>query len=156
VPLEERLHRCLTDGPAALEQRLQQLDREWTVGRFIKVSLAVIIGVGLALTFWVNPYWAVLPALAALCLLQYLFSRHSLLGELFRGFGFRPGCEIEQEKLALRALRGDFKRLPTLHDVEDREAISRLEGEGGPAIEHDEPKSDIHEAVQSVVTATRL
>jgi len=156
MPLEERIHQCLDDGPVALERRLQHLDREWSAGRVTKVTLAIVIGIGLALTFWVSPYWAVLPGLAALCLLQYLFSRQGLLTELYHRIGFRNGCEIEQEKLALRALRGDFKRLPTLHDVEDRDAISRLEGEGGPAVEPEESKSDVYEAVREVVVATRL
>jgi len=156
VPLEQRLKRLLDDGPQAIEERLAQLDREWSAGRVTKLTLAVIIGGGLALTFWVSPFWAVLPALAAVSLLQALFTRDSLLAELFGRVGFRPGCDIEQEKLALRALRGDFKRLPTMHDVEDRDAIARLEGEGGIAPEHDEPKSDVYEAVREVVGATRL
>jgi len=113
----------------------------------------VLIGLGLALALWVHPAWAVLAGLTCLALLQNLVARTSLLGEVVRHIGFRPGSEIERERLALRVLRGDFSRVPTLHDVEDRDAVSRFEDEGGPAVEVPE-KLDPHEAVKQVIEVT--
>jgi len=152
--LESRLKHLIDAGPCAINHRLHQLDREWSVGRMTKVSAAVLVGLGLFLALTVSPYWAILAGLTCLALLQYLVSPTSLLGEAFFRMGFRSGCEIERERLALRLLRGDFSRLPTLHDVEDRNAVSRFEDEGGPAVEPAE-KIDAHEAAKQVIEATQ-
>lgn len=151
--LESRLKHLVDAGPCAIDTRLRQLDREWSVGRATKISAAVLIAIGLGLALWVNPWWAVLSGLTCLALLQYLVAPTSLLGEAMMRMGFRPGAEIERERLALRVLRGDFMGLPTLHDVEDRDAVSRFEDEGGPAVEPPD-KVDAHEAVKQVIEVT--
>src|SRR6478672_8050980 len=138
--LEQRLA-CIADaGPQAIEDRLAQLESEWTAGRVTKAVIGVMIVVGLALAAFVNPWWLILPAVAGFFLLQYLFDRSSWLGKTFHAMGFRHGSEVDQEKMALKVLRGDFRHLPTVHDIENREDISRLEGEGGIAIDPDESK----------------
>jgi hypothetical protein len=152
--LQSRLERLIDAGPWAINRRLDELDREWSVGRVTKVSAAVLIGLGLVLALTVSPWWAILSGLTCLGLLQYLVSPTSLLGEAFHRMGFRSGCEIERERLALRVLRGDFSRLPTLADVEDRDAVSRFEDEGGPAVEP-AAKIEASEAVRQVMRVAR-
>jgi hypothetical protein len=147
---------CLADaGPAAVDDRLAHLDREWNVGRVTKVALAFVILFGTGLTLLFGWGWVLLPLAGGLCLLQYLFSRHSWLGRIVQEMGYRTSSEIEQEKLALKALRGDFRHLPTLHDLEDKDAITRLEGEGGIAVEPDDAKLDSREAAKELVAATQ-
>jgi hypothetical protein len=153
--LEARLRRVLESGPDAFTERICQLDREWTVGRAVKVTTAVLILAGLALGVLVNHWWLVLAAVGGLALMQYLFARWSFVGELFHQFGLRTGGEIDQEKTALKALRGDFQALPTVHQVEDPDAIARLEGEGGIVAEPDESKVAPDVAVKEVIGATR-
>lgn len=154
--LETRLA-CLADaGPQAISDRLAQLDREWSAGRMTKATIGVLIVVGLGLTALAGPWWMILPAVGGFFLLQYLFSRTSWLGATFQEMGFRSGAEIDQEKFALRTLRGDFKHLPTVHEIESKEDISRLEGEGGIAIDPEEAKSDVKEVVKEVLQAARL
>jgi len=153
--LEQRLA-CLADaGPAALQDRLAVIDREWSAGRMTKATLGVTMLVGFALTALLSPYWLILPALGAVFLLQYLFDRTSWLGKLFQAIGYRSGAEIDQEKFALRTLRGDFRSLPTFHDIESADDISRLEGEGGIAIEVEAAKLDPKAAVREVLDAAR-
>jgi hypothetical protein len=153
--LEKRLA-CLADaGPQAISDRLDQLDRVWSAGRMTKVTIGVVIVAGLILTVLVDPWWLILPALAAVILLQYLFARVSWLGALFRVVGFRPGSEIDQEKIALKALRGDFKNLPSVLEIVSRDDLSRLEGEGGIAPDVEETKPDTREVVKQVVVAAR-
>lgn len=153
--LEARLA-CLADaGPQALSDRLDQLDREWSAGRMTKATLGVLIVAGLALTALANPWWLILPAVGGLFLLQYLFSRTSWLGATFQEMGFRSGAEIDQEKFALRTLRGDFKNLPTVHEIESKEDISRLEGEGGIAVDPVEAKPDVRDVVKEVLQAAK-
>jgi hypothetical protein len=102
----------------------------------------------------VDPWFVVIPAIGGLLLTQYVFTRQSLLGKLFRRIGYRDSVEINEERFALKTLRGDFKDLPTVLDIEDREAINRLEGEGGMVVEPDETKVDFREAAQRVADAT--
>jgi hypothetical protein len=150
--LEARLNHLLDAGPTALNARLRQLDSEWSVGRVVKVTAACFIVLGLLLGLLVNPWWGLLACIPCLTLLQHLVARTSILGEIVHLMGFRRGSEIEQERLALRVLRGDFNHLPTVYDVEDRDALSRFEDEGGPAHEHPQAgKVDAHEAVKQVV-----
>ena len=152
--LEQRLA-CLADGgPQAIEGRLSELDREWTAGRVTKAAIGLLIVVGFALTALLNPWWLILPVIGGFFLLQYLFARTSWLGKVFHEMGFRTGSEVDQEKMALKVLRGDFRHLPTILDIESRDDISRLEGEGGIAIDPDESKVDPIDAAKVAVEAT--
>jgi len=153
--LEGRLTSLANGGPHAIGVRLQELDREWSAGRAAKGILAVCILVGTILTLTVNWWWVVLPVVSGLLLLQYMFDDTSVPVQLMRRLGLRTRAEIEQEKLALRALRGDFRTLPTLYDIEDEEDISRLEGEGGIVIEAEERKVDCRMAVKEVLEAAK-
>jgi len=154
--LEETLAWVAEAGHGALEGRLRELDNEWSVGRMVKSTTGVLILGGLALTFFVHPWCAAVVALGGCLLAQSLFARHNWLGDLFHAVGFRTSCEIDHERTALKALRGDFRHLPTMHEIEDRDAISRFEDEGGPAFEPEQPRVAPREAVHEVVEATRL
>lgn len=152
--LECTLRTVIDGGPAAISERLEQLDHEWTTGRATKAAAAVLIVTGLALSL-LSPWCLILPVVGGVMLLQYLFGRRSLTGAFFHSLGLRSGCEIEQEKMALKALRGDFQNLPTLHQVEDVDATARMEGEGGIAVEYDEPKVHPDAAVKEVIGAVK-
>jgi hypothetical protein len=69
--------------------------------------------------------------------------------------GFRTSSEIDQEKMALKVLRGDFRSLPTVLDVEKRDDISRLEGEGGITVDPEESKIDPADAAKVAVEAAK-
>jgi hypothetical protein len=153
--LEQRLA-CLADaGPQAIDARLAELDREWTAGRATKAVIGVLIVAGFGLTALFGPWWLILPAAGGLFLLQYLFTRTSWLGKAFQEMGFRSGFQVDQEKMALKVLRGDFRNLPTVLDVENREDISRLEGEGGIAVDPDEAKVDPLDAAKVALEAAK-
>ena len=153
--LEQRLTGLADAGPAAITDRLAQLDREWSAGRMTKATLGVTTLVGLALTALLGPWWLILPGVTCAFLLQYLFGRTSWLTALFKESGYRTGAEIEHEKFALKTLRGDFKHVPTVHDIEAQDDITRLEGEGGIVVEPDDSKVDPKEAVREVIEATK-
>jgi hypothetical protein len=155
IQLETRLRRILEGGPDAITERLCNLDREWTVGRAVKVLTGLAILAGLALGVLLHPWWLILAAVGGLALAQYLFARWSVIGELFHQMGLRTGCEIDQEKTTLKALRGDFQNLSTVHQVEDPEAIARLEGEGGIVVEPDETKVSPDVAIKEAIVATK-
>ena len=152
--LEDRLTRLTDGGPAAIGARLDELDCEWSAGRVAKSLMSITILVGTLLTVTVSWWWVVLPAVSGLFLLQYMFTHTSALVGLTQKLGYRTRAEIEHEKFALRTLRGDFRMLPTLHDIEDAEDISRLEGEGGIVVEVEDRKVAPKEAVKEVLQAT--
>jgi len=151
---KDHLARIAEGGPTAISERLDQLDREWTAGRLAMAAAGGSIVAGSLLAAFVNPWFAVIPTVGGLLLSQTLFTRRNWLSQIFSGMGYRSGEEIGEERFALKVLRGDFKNLPTVHDIEDRDAITRLEGEGGMVVEPDTSKLDSREAVQQVVEAT--
>jgi hypothetical protein len=137
LSLEERMALMAAAGTDAINDRIAVLEREWSCGRMVKVALGVAIIAGFALATF-NAYWLLLPLVAGAFLLQYLFFPQSILTDLFQAMGFRCGSTIDEERLMLRALRGDFRHLPTVHEVTDLDAVSRMEDEGGPAYEPDD------------------
>ena len=105
---EERVRR-LSRQPAAIGQHLQELDAEWDIERAIELNASVLAFIGTALGYFFHPYWLLLPALVTAFLFQ-----HSIQGwcppvPVLRRLGFRTVHEIEQEKQALKALRGDYE-----------------------------------------------
>jgi hypothetical protein len=153
--LELRLA-CLADsGLPAIDERLVEIEREWSAGRMTKATIGVMILTGLALVAIAGPWWLALPAVGGLFLLQYLFGRSSWLGTAFHEMGFRTGAEIDHEKFALKALRGDFRHLPSVHEIENKDDIARLEGEGGIVIDPEEARPDAKDAVRGALDAAK-
>lgn len=97
----------------SIDQRLRALDREWDVERLLQTNASVIVLLGLALGTTVNRKILLLPAGVF-----GFFAQHALQGwcppiPVFRRLGVRTQREIERERYALKALRGDFDQVPT-------------------------------------------
>ena len=152
----ERIKRLAEQGPAAVDERLRELSREWTVGRWVKAVCGVLLLAGIALAAWVDPWWvgAAVVAGSGATLLQYLFFSRGWLGGIVAACGARSGSVIEDERIALRVLRGDFKFLPTLTDIHDKHAVNRMASEGGPAMDNDDIMYDPHEAAQLIAAGS--
>jgi hypothetical protein len=95
-----------------LDVRLAELDREWDAERVLQVNAAAAILTGVALGYAVDRrfLWIAAGALA-------FFGQHALQGwcpplPILRRRGVRTMREIERERYALKALRGDFDHLP--------------------------------------------
>jgi len=99
------------DGSQAIGERLRELDREWDVERLLEANAATIALTGLCLGSLVNRRWFVLPAVVAGFLLQHAIQGWCPPIPVFRRLGMRTQSEIEQERYALKALRGDFKTI---------------------------------------------
>lgn len=92
----------------AIEKRIKQLDKEWSIERLLEINMSTLSIIGLALGAFVNIYWLILPAVVLA-----FFVQHALQGwcpplPIFRAFKRRTRAEIDREKFALKALRGDF------------------------------------------------
>jgi hypothetical protein len=111
-----------------ITQRIEELEREWDIERVLEMNASALAFFGVGLGALHDRRWLVLPSLV----LPFLF-QHAVQGwcppvPLFRRLGVRTRKEIEREKYALKAIRGDFSS-GTVRDVESRSRRA-LEGVG--------------------------
>ncbi len=95
-------------SPAEIEDRLQALEQEWDVERTIEANASTLILVGLGLGKFVDRRFYALPATVAAFLLQHALQGWCPPIPILRRLGFRTQTEIDEERYALKALRGDF------------------------------------------------
>jgi hypothetical protein len=109
---EASVARYAAAGPAALERRLRELDREWDMERVLEANASglALLGVGLGAT--VSRRFYLVPALVTGFLLQHAIQGWCPPVPLFRHLGIRTATEIDEERYALKALRGDFRNVP--------------------------------------------
>jgi len=100
-----------TETNARVDKKITELEKEWDVERTVELNCAVLAIAGTALGIFVHKRWFALPVLAATFLAQDSIQGWSPLIPVFKKFGFRNKKEINREKYALKALRGDFKRI---------------------------------------------
>lgn len=88
--------------------RIAELDREWDVERVLETNAAALALAGLAVGVTRDRRWLLLPAVVLPFLLQHAIQGWCPPIEIIRRLGFRTRREIDREKVALKALRGDF------------------------------------------------
>lgn len=108
---EENVALYAARGPAAIDRRLKELEKEWDIERLLEAnaSTAVLIGVTLGTT--VDKRFFALPAIVAGFLLQHALQGWCPPLPVFRRLGYRTQSEIEEERYALKLLRGDFEQV---------------------------------------------
>jgi hypothetical protein len=129
---ERNVLRYTAAGPRAIDRRLAELDKEWDIERYVETMAPTLSLLGLTLGLTKDRKWLALPVVV-----QAFFLQHALQGwcppiPLLRRLGVRTIDEINEERYALKALRGDFE-----------ESSSR------PAFSMDDRVSDALEAVRS-------
>lgn len=112
---EERV-RALAAERSAIPARLRELDEEWDIERAIEANASVLAFVGTALGYFVHPLWLILPALVTTFLFQHAIQGWCPPVPALRRLGFRTVYEIERERQALKALRGDYAAVPQAPD----------------------------------------
>jgi len=105
---QQRLRQYALRGPMAIERRLMQLDREWDVERVLEANAATAALIGLTLGATTDRRWFVAPAFVAGFLLQHAIQGWCPPIPILRRLGFRTQSEIDEERYALKAMRGDF------------------------------------------------
>jgi hypothetical protein len=95
-------------SPTTITQRIKQLDKMWDIERILEINMSTLCLIGIALSVFVHPYWLILP-----CIVLLFFVQHAIQGwcpplPIFRAYKVRTRPEIDREKYALKALRGDF------------------------------------------------
>ncbi len=106
-----------------ISARINELDRELDIERALSLNASVIGIGGLILGLTTSKKWLFLPAAVLGFLLQHSASGWTPPLLILRSLGLRTRKEIDQEKYALKTLRGDFNQLP----ASDTNNISRAE-----------------------------
>jgi hypothetical protein len=102
--------------------RLAALDREWDIERVLQANASTLVVLGTLVGAKIDRRFLLLPA----AVLTF-FAQHALQGwcpplPVLRRNGVRATREIERERYAVKALRGDFDSVPT-RETEIRRAV---------------------------------
>lgn len=109
--LERNIRFYSFQDKATITERLDELDREWDIERVLMTNAASLSLFGLTMGIMSARKWLILPLAVSGFLLQ-----HSIQGwcpplPLLRKLGIRTRSEIDQERYALKLMRGDFDNL---------------------------------------------
>ncbi|MEX2591699.1 MAG: hypothetical protein WD426_02915 [Anditalea sp.] len=123
----QRIRKHQNSSTGEITQRLKELQKEWDIEKTLIVNASSLTLTGLLLGTFVNKRWYIFPGVVASFLLQ-----HGLQGwcpplPLFRKLGIRSRQEIDEERYALKVLKGDFDDLSASSKPEEiREALRDL------------------------------
>jgi hypothetical protein len=108
----QRVSQYINRSTDEIMARIHELEKEWDIERYLGVNMSTLALSGLAAgTLSKNKNWLIVPAIV----LGFFF-QHSVQGwcpplPVMRLFKLRTRKEIEQEKYALKLIRGDFDNL---------------------------------------------
>lgn len=123
---EANIARYAEAGPAAIDQRLTELDHEWDIERTLEANAASASLIGLTLGATVDRRWFFFPAVVAGFLLQHALQGWCPPMAVFRRLGVRTATEIDHERYALKVLRGDFRNLQTVVNGHAQAEVSQV------------------------------
>jgi hypothetical protein len=94
-----------------ISQRIQKLGREWSMERWLETNASLLAFSGTLLGITVNRKWLAVPLIVTGFLFQHAVQGWCPPVPVLRRLGVRTRGEIDREKFALKALRGDFENL---------------------------------------------
>jgi hypothetical protein len=109
--IRENVGHYAGQGAAEIENRIKELDRKWDIERTLELNAGIIALSGAVLALTINKKWAILPAVVTTFLIQHAVQGWCPPLPLFRRLGIKTRPEMDREKYALKALRGDFKNV---------------------------------------------
>jgi hypothetical protein len=116
---EQRV-RAFALNPAAIEHRLRELDEEWDIERLLEANASTLAFVGTVLGATLGQRWLILPAPVTAFLFLHAVQGWCPPVPILRRWSYRTAREIDIERVALKALPGDFALLCLDEDVESR------------------------------------
>jgi hypothetical protein len=118
--MEKRVLSYGSRGPDAIRERLNELDQEWDIERVIETEAPLMALMGLTLGSMVNRKWLLLPGIVGSMVFLHAVQGWYPLMPFLRRMGLRTREEIGEEKMALKALRGDFSETAREADAKTR------------------------------------
>jgi hypothetical protein len=91
--------------PEQIDQRLDELDREWNIERMLMANAAAVVLLGIGASVAVSRKFLAVPAAAGAFLLQHVVQGWCPPLPLLRWLGVRTQTEIEDERHALLFMR---------------------------------------------------
>lgn len=124
--LERRIRFYSYQDKEAITERIHELDDEWDIERSLQANAATLSLLGVTMSIISGRKWLMLPMIVGGFLLH-----HSIKGwcpplPAMRKMGMRTRSEIEQERYALKILRGDFDNLEREEGGQFKRDVSRL------------------------------
>lgn len=131
--VKEDIRKYADQGRDAIDNRIKELDTSWDMERALQLNAAILV-LGGILLYKNNKKWAILSIFATAILAQQAFMGNCGPFKFMKFFGVRSRKEIDKEKFALKALRGDFdnikndieKAWDAVKDKEDKRPIGFL------------------------------
>jgi hypothetical protein len=114
TPVEVEIQDHLNDyyhDQEKIDERLLELDEEMDLETYMQTESTALTIAGTILALTVNKKWLVLPLASSLLSLVNISRGRDNPLVIFRKLGLRTRGEIEKERYALKAIRGDFKYL---------------------------------------------
>jgi hypothetical protein len=99
-----------TQNPHKIDERLRELDEEWDMERTLETNAASLALFGTVMGLLGARKFLFIPGMVTGFLLQHALQGWCPPVPLFRRIGIRTQSEIEAERYALKALRGDFRQ----------------------------------------------
>lgn len=113
-------------GLPAIDRRLKELDEEWDIERVLEANAASFSLIGLALGAFLDRRWFLFPVAVTGFLLQHAIQGWCPPVPVFRRMGIRTTNEIQQERHALKALRGDYRGVPEIADQHNGANVAQV------------------------------
>ena len=104
-----------------ITRRINELEREWDIERLLETNASALAFTGLVLGMTRNRKWLIVPSVVLPFLLQHAIQGWCPPVPIFRRLGVRTRDEINREKYALKALRGDFEEIDSMRRPEEAE-----------------------------------
>lgn len=107
----ENIRKFGYNSPDEIDRRMEELAKEWDIERVLEVNASTLALSGVLLGMLKDKRWFLLSGVVTSFLLQ-----HGLQGwcpplPVLRKLGFRTRKEVHEERIALKALRGDFNKV---------------------------------------------
>ncbi|MEI7958785.1 MAG: hypothetical protein WCI40_06725 [Verrucomicrobiota bacterium] len=126
---QQNVERLCGSDRETITRRLDELDREWDFERTIQTGASAQVLLGLALGRFLDRRWYAWSGVVAGFLLMHALQGWAPPLPILRRLGFRTQAEIEEERDALRIMRGDFS-----HTDDPRAALAQVRLSEGPTV----------------------
>ncbi|HBJ33757.1 MAG TPA: hypothetical protein DDZ51_03130 [Planctomycetaceae bacterium] len=108
-----------------IDQRLEELDQEWDTERLLEANAATLSFVGCVLAATRDRRWVFVPMVVTGFLFQHAVQGWCPPLPVIRRLGFRTMREIDDERIALKIIRGDFDQFAS-RDIQKMETDTIL------------------------------
>ncbi len=107
----ENIQKYVDQGEDAIDRRIRALDHTWDMEKTLRFNISVLALAGVLFGTYKKRRWSVLSIAVTAFIAQHLISKFCPTLPLLKKLGLQTHQEMEHEKYALKALRGDFKSI---------------------------------------------